>query len=128
MFGRRRSRTSIKPPRGPGDTIRPADRQALIDWAAGRIFVEAYVEPETMINEMSVVLVDHEGDFTRRRIGGPKGVDAVAKALGVPVHDVEETGYPERMRQRLERDRILRKRAEARERRRKFERGENPYS
>ena len=128
MFGRRRSRTSIKPPRGPGDTIRPADRQALIDWAAGRPFVEAYVEPETMLNEMSVVLVDQYGEFTRRRIGGPKGVDAVSRALGVPVYDVEETGYPDRMRRRIERDRILRKRAEARERRRRFERGENPYS
>ncbi|WJZ18341.1 hypothetical protein CGUA_08900 [Corynebacterium guangdongense] len=128
MFGRRRSRTSIKPPRGPGDTIRPADRKALVDWAAGRPFVEAYVEPETMLNEMSVVLVDQHGEFIRRRIGGPKGIGAVSRALGVPVYDVEETGYPDRMRRRIERDRILRKRAEARERRRRFERGENPYS
>lgn len=128
IFGRRRSRTSIKPPRGPGDTIRPEDRQALIDWVKGRKFVEAYIEPETMVNEMSVVLVDETGAFTRRRIGGPKGIDAVGKALNVPVYDVEETGYPERMRKRMERDRILRRRAEARERRRKFERGEHPYS
>ena len=128
LFGRRRSRTSVKPPRGPGDTIRPADRQALIDWAAGRPNVEAYIEPETMLNEMSVVLVDQSGEYTRRRIGGPKGIDAVAKALGVPVYDVEETGYPDRMRRRIEQERVLRKRREAMERRAKFERGENPYS
>lgn len=94
----------------------------------GRGFVEAFIEPETVVNEMSVVLVDETGEFTRRRIGGPKGIDAVAKLLQVPVYDVEETGYPDRMRARIERDRILRKREEAAERRAKFERGENPYS
>lgn len=128
LFGRRRSRTSIKPPRGPGDTIRPEDQQVLQEWVRGRAFVEGFVEPETMVNEMSVVLVDDTGEFIRRRIGGPKGIDAVAKALQIPVYDVEETGYPDRMRKRIERERILRKRAEQRERRAKFERGENPYS
>ncbi|WJY63854.1 hypothetical protein CATRI_08910 [Corynebacterium atrinae] len=75
---------------------------------------------------MSVVLVDENGDFTRRRIGGPKGIDAVAKLLDVPVYDVEETGYPQRMREKIERDRLLRKREEQRLRREKFERGELP--
>lgn len=126
-FRRKSSASPLKPPRAPGDTIRPADAQALTRWAQGRAFVEAFVEPETVVNEMSVVLVDETGAFTRRRIGGPKGIDAVAKLLGVPVYDVEETGYPERMRARIERDRILRKRQEAAERRAKFERGDNPY-
>ncbi|AKK09256.1 hypothetical protein CTEST_09135 [Corynebacterium testudinoris] len=84
------------------------------------------MEPETVVNEMSVVLVDENGDFTRRRIGGPKGIDAVSKLLGVPVYDVEETGYPQRMRERIERERLLRKREEQRQRREKFERGELP--
>lgn len=128
LFGRRRSRTSIKPPRGPGDTIRPEDQQVLAEWIRGRAFVEGFVEPETMVNEMSVVLVDETGEFIRRRIGGPKGIDAVARALDIPLYDVEETGYPDRMRKRIERVRILKKRAEQRERRAKFERGENPYS
>ena len=39
---------------------------------------------------------------------------------------VEETGYPQRMRDRMERQRILRKREEQRQRRARFERGENP--
>lgn len=83
--------------------------------------VEGFVEPETVVNEMSIVLVDITGDFTRRRIGGPKGIDVVAKELGIPVYDVEETGYPQRMREKIERDRILRKREEQRLRRAKFE-------
>ncbi|AIG64458.1 oxidoreductase [Corynebacterium atypicum] len=126
LFGRSRRSSPVRPPRAPGDTIRPRDAQRLTQWAEGRGPIEAYVEPETMLNEMSVVLVDRGGEFTRRPIGGPKGIDAVAKLLGVPVYDVEETGYPDRMRKRIERDRILRKRAEQRDRRARFEQGEDP--
>jgi len=90
------------------------------------MYVEAFVEPETVVNEMSVVVVDENGEFIRRRIGGPKGIDAVAALLSCDIYDVEETGYPQRMRERLERNRILRKREEQRKRRARFERGENP--
>ena len=127
LFGNRRTSSSLRPPRAPGGTIRPADAEHLRQWAAGRAFVEGFVEPETVLNEMSVVLVDESGEFTRRRIGGPRGIDDVAKLLGIPLYDVEETGYPDRMRKRMERDRILRRRAEQRERRARFERGENPH-
>lgn len=127
LFSRRSSKSSLRPPRAPGETIRERDAQALSEWVVGRAFVEGFVEPETIVNEMSVVLVDENGEYIRRRIGGPKGIDAVAKLLGIPLYDAEETGYPDRMRQRIERERILRKRQEAAERRARFERGENPY-
>lgn len=90
--------------------------------------VEGFVEPETIVNEMSIVLVDITGDFTRRRIGGPKGIDVVAKELGIPVYDVEETGYPQRMREKIECDRILRKREEQRLRRAQFEKDNDTKS
>lgn len=128
LFGKRNKSTTFKPPRAPGETIRPDDAQYLRDWVQGRKFVEGYVEPETMVNEMSVVLVDEQGNYTRRRIGGPKGIDEVAKMLGILLYDVEETGYPDRMRKKIEQERILRKREEQKERRAKFERGENPFS
>ena len=97
-FRRNKSRSSLRPPRGPGETIRPEDAQDLQQWAAGRMYVEAFVEPETVVNEMSVVVVDENGEFIRRRIGGPKGIDAVAALLSCDIYDVEETGYPQRMR------------------------------
>lgn len=125
-FRKNKSASPLRPPRAPGGTIRPHDATQLRDWAAGRALVEAFVEPETVVNEMSVVLVDATGEFIRRPIGGPKGIDAVAKLLGCPVYDVEETGYPQRMRERLERERILRRREEQRRRRERFERGEAP--
>lgn len=126
LFGSRKPKPGIKPPRAPGDTIRSEDLDYLTQWVAGRALVEGFVEPETLVNEMSVVLVDATGDFTRRRIGGPKGVDVIARNLGVPIYDVEETGYPQRMRERIERDRLIRKRQEQQQRRARFERGELP--
>ncbi|WP_313550669.1 oxidoreductase [Corynebacterium sp.] len=120
-FRRNRSKSTLRPPRAPGDTIREQDAQELSAWVYGRAFVEAFVEPETVVNEMSVVLVDESGEFIRRPIGGPKGIDAVAKLLRCPIYDVEDTGYPQRMRERLERERILRRREEQRQRRKEFE-------
>lgn len=125
-FRRNSSRSSLKPPRAPGDTIRAADAEALKQWAHSRVYIEAFVEPETVVNEMSVVVVDEKGEFIRRRIGGPKGIDAVARLLDCDVYDVEETGYPQRMRERMEKERLLRKREEQRKRREAFERGQNP--
>lgn len=79
------------------------------------------MEPETIVNEMSVVFVDSTGEWTRRKIGGPKGIDAVHRATGVPLYFAEETGYPQRMRDRIERDRLIRERLKQRERRARLE-------
>ena len=128
LFGKAKRNSSFTPPRAPGETIRPDDADYLRNWVSGRAFVEGYVEPETMVNEMSVVLVDEQGNYTRRRIGGPNGIDAVRKLLGITLYDVEDTGYPDRMRKKIEQERILRKREEQRQRRAKFDRGENPYA
>ncbi len=126
LFGQKKTRSNLRPARGPGETVRPDDLEFLKNWVRGRPFVEAFIEPETLVNEMSVILVDDKGAFVRRRIGGPKGIDVVAKKLDVPIYDVEETGYPQRMRERIEYERILRKREEQKARRAKFERGEQP--
>lgn len=120
LFGRRQS-SGVRPPRAPGDTIRAKDLHYLQRWVSGRTGVEGFVEPETIVNEMSVVLVDGTGEWTRRKIGGPKGIDVVAQQVGVPLYFAEETGYPQRMRDRMERDRIIKKRLEQRERRARFE-------
>ena len=122
LFRRNSTKSQLRPPRAPGDTIREQDQADLVAWIDGRGFVEGFVEPETVVNEMSIVLVAGSGDYIRRRIGGPKGIDAVARVLDVPIYDVEETGYPQRMRERMKRERILRKRQEQVERRKQWER------
>ena len=108
------------PKRAPGATVREGDLSDLRSWATGKEGVEGFVEPETFVNEMSIVLVDAAGNHIRRQIGGPKGIDVVARELNIPIFDVEETGYPARMRQRIEADRIIRRRLEQMERREKL--------
>lgn len=88
------------------------DLEYLLRWGGAHAGVEVFVEPQTMINELSVVLVDGAGSWTRRAPGGPKAVRRLGRELGVPVHDVLETGYPQRMRDNIERARIRRRKAE----------------
>ena len=76
-----------------------ADTGHLEKWAAARRGVEAYVEPKTTVTETTVVLVAHDGEWTRRRIDGTDGAKKFAKKLGIPIYDAGLVGYPKRMRE-----------------------------
>ncbi len=104
----------------PG-TTRAAGREDeahLREWTAAHEGVEAFVEPRTAVTEMTMLLVDKDGAWTRRRIGGPDAARKLAKSLKMPVYDVQRMGYPQRMRDHDARERILR------DRRRREELGE----
>ncbi|MBY6368676.1 oxidoreductase [Rhodococcoides corynebacterioides] len=88
----------------------PSDRQHLADWAAARVGVEAYVEPETTVTPITVVLVAQDGEWTRRAVGGEKGARKLGEDLKIPVYDVRKVGYPQRMRDHDARQKILRRR------------------
>ncbi|WP_086825248.1 oxidoreductase [Allokutzneria sp. NRRL B-24872] len=88
------------------------DTGHLVAWAKQRRGVEAYVEPKTTVTETTVVLIAHDGEWTRRRVDGPEGARKLGKKLGIPVYDVALVGYPKRMRDYTERQRALRKRAQ----------------
>ncbi len=75
----------------------PKDNAYLRSWTEGHRGVEAFVEPKTMVTETTVVLVAHDGEWTRRRITERDARD-LGKRLGIPVYDVARTGYPARMR------------------------------
>ena len=79
-----------------------SDRKAvaveLAEWAAARRGVEVFVEPKTAVTETSVVLVAHDGEFTRRRIGSPKAAQEFAHDNKLPIYDATIVGYPQRMR------------------------------
>jgi hypothetical protein len=85
----------------PG-TLRKADTgdtAHLEEFARTRRGVEAYVEPKTTVTETTVALVAHDGEWTRRRVDGPKAAAELGRRLGIPVYDVAATGYPPRMRE-----------------------------
>lgn len=77
---------------------RRASIEYLGAWTAQRRGVEAYVEPETMMTETTVVLVAHDGEWTRRRLGRESEVHDLGKRLNIPVYDIAKVGYPPRMR------------------------------
>ena len=87
------------------------DHTHLRDWAAQRTGVEAFVEPETSVTPLPVVLVAADGEWTRRPPGGPAGARRLGEQLGIPVYDVQKVGYPQRMRDYDARRRVERRRA-----------------
>lgn len=83
----------------------------LRQWAAERTGVEAYVEPQTPVTPLTVVLVAADGEWTRRAAGGAEGARRLGRLLKIPVYDVQKVGYPQRMRDFDARRRIQRRRA-----------------
>ena len=71
----------------------------LKDFVATRRGVEMYVEPQTSVTPTTVVLIATSGEWTRRRVSDPRAAGQLARDLGIPVYDVQQTGYPRRMRQ-----------------------------
>jgi len=76
-----------------------AVRRHLAQFAASRRGVEAYVEPPTNVTATTVILIAHDGEWTRRAAGTRQAAFDLARSLGVPVYDVNQTGYPNRMRE-----------------------------
>ena len=70
----------------------------LAHWASTRRGVEVFVEPKTAVTGTSVLLVAHDGEFTRRRIASPKAARAFADDNKLPIYDATIVGYPQRMR------------------------------
>lgn len=67
--------------------------------------VEAYVEPPTNVTSTTVVLIGHDGEWTRRAVPSARWAFDWAKGQGIPVYDVNQTGYPARMREWTRRQR-----------------------
>jgi len=94
LFSRRRPAADV-----------PTDREAreatlahLRDFVATRVGVEAYVEPRTSVTPTTMMLVATDGEWTRRRVPDPRTAAQLAQDLGIPVYDVQRTGYPQRVR------------------------------
>nr|WP_205862486.1 hypothetical protein [Planosporangium thailandense] len=87
----------------------PTDLAHLEQFARTRRGVEALIEPRTTVTETTLILIAHDGEWTRRRIGSPDEARRLGYRLGIPVYDVALVGYPQRMRDYNAR----RKRAEA---------------
>lgn len=74
------------------------DLKHLEEFVRTRRGVEAFIEPRTAVTETTVVLIAHDGEWTRRRVDGPAGAREFAHRMAIPVYDVALVGYPQRMR------------------------------
>lgn len=93
-----RDRLARRPRPGTVRTGGSAELDHLRTWAASRRGVEGFVEPATTTTSTTLVLVAHDGEWTRRRVPSPKEAFGLGGELGIPVYDVVATGYPPRMR------------------------------
>ncbi|MBB5869505.1 hypothetical protein F4553_002884 [Allocatelliglobosispora scoriae] len=82
-----------------------ADLAHLENFVRTRYGVEAFIEPKTTVTETTVILIAHDGEWTRRRVSDPGAAWQFGKRLNIPVYDVKLTGYPQRMRDYNERRR-----------------------
>lgn len=78
---------------------RSATRDHFARFIDTRIGVEAYVEPPTNVTGPTMVLIANTGEWTRRKVPSLEQGWSLARELDIPVYDVNQVGYPHRMRE-----------------------------
>ena len=87
---------------GASTTVRAsdaADEKHLREFATTRRGVEGFVEPRTAVSDVTMILVAHDGEWTRRRVPSVEWAHRFANDHRVPSYDAAVVGYPARMRE-----------------------------
>ena len=93
-----------RPAASPANRPTPRDDFAHLEqFVASRRGVEAFLEPKTTVTDVTVLLIAHDGEWTRRRVPSVEAARAWGNRVGIPVYDVALVGYPKRMREYNER-------------------------
>jgi hypothetical protein len=82
-------------------TVRAASRQDeahLQEFVAARRGVEGFVEPRTAVSDVTLLLVAHDGEWTRRRVPSVAWAHDFCNHHQVPSYDAGVVGVPQRMR------------------------------
>ena len=74
------------------------DTRHLEAFVASRQGVEGFVEPRTAVSDVTLLLVAHDGEWTRRRVPSVKWAHDFANRNRVPSYDAAVVGVPQRMR------------------------------
>jgi hypothetical protein len=75
------------------------DFQHLEQFVASRRGVEAFLEPKTTVTETTLMLIAHDGEWTRRRVPSVEAARTWGNRVGIPVYDIALVGYPKRKRE-----------------------------
>ncbi|MEQ4500673.1 hypothetical protein, partial [Nocardioides kribbensis] len=74
------------------------DQEHLQSWVGERHGVEGFVEPRTAVSDVTLLLVAHDGEWTRRRVPSVEWAHAFCNRHQVPSYDAAVVGVPQRMR------------------------------
>lgn len=75
------------------------DERHLRDFIETRTGVEGFVEPRTAVSDYTLLLVAHDGEWTRRRVPSVAWAHAFCNKNRIPSYDAAVVGYPSRMRE-----------------------------
>ena len=75
------------------------DEQHLRTWVEVRRGVEGFVEPRTAVSDVTLLLVAHDGEWTRRRVPSVEWAHRFCNSHQVPSYDAAVVGIPQRMRE-----------------------------
>ena len=75
-----------------------ADEGHLHEWVTARRGVEGFVEPRTAVSDVTLLLVAHDGEWTRRRVPSVDWAHRFCNDHHVPSYDAAVVGIPQRMR------------------------------
>jgi hypothetical protein len=81
--------------------VRAADRadvEHLETWIGARRGVEGFVEPRTAVSDVTLLLVAHDGEWTRRRVPSVGWAHDFCNRHHVASYDAAVVGIPQRMR------------------------------
>jgi hypothetical protein len=74
------------------------DRREMKHFLKTREGVEAYVEPRTLDQQLSVVLVAADGEWLRFHLADDRYLRKLSAKHRMPIYDTERMGYPRRMK------------------------------
>ncbi|MGC3994439.1 MAG: hypothetical protein QM779_10090 [Propionicimonas sp.] len=70
----------------------------LEDFIASRRGVEAFIELPTSVTRATLLLIAHDGEWTRRSVASVEWARRFASRHKLPAYDAGVVGYPQRMR------------------------------
>ena len=77
------------------DTV---DQEHLNQFVQNHKGVEGFVEPRTAVSDVTLLLVAHDGEWTRRRVPSVDWAHKFCNRHQVPSYDAAVVGIPQRMR------------------------------
>jgi hypothetical protein len=75
-----------------------ADQEHLQQFVVAHRGVEGFVEPRTAVSDVTLLLVAHDGEWTRRRVPSVEWAHSFCNRNQVPSYDAAVVGIPQRMR------------------------------